>query len=76
MTKLQETVSLHLVRKGDPTKRMETPLEEDLPALLRQIQESASNNAGEKDKTEILAAPQKKMMWQFCRRYTGLTLLL
>jgi len=63
MTKLQDTVGLHLVRKGEPGKSIETQLEEDIPALLRRIQESEPTNAEDTNKPEVLSAPKKKI-WQ------------
>ncbi len=63
ITKFQETMKLRLVRKDNLPTPVENPLEENVPALLRQIQESNSSNGSEEKETHILAAPKKKL-WQ------------
>jgi predicted RNase H-like HicB family nuclease len=70
MTKLQEAVSVHLVRKGEATKVIETPLEKNIPELLRLVEESAPKKASEsaaenadQEGTREMPAPKKKM-WQ------------
>ena len=61
MTKLQDTVSVHLVRKNDPTKLIEiSPADESGDALARQIQETEPNPKLADKKTET-AAPKKRM---------------
>jgi len=57
MIKLQQTVTLHLVHKGDPAKPIEISLEEQLPALLRQIREAEPQKPDRKmeDKVAVTA---------------------
>lgn len=53
MTKLQQTVTLHLVHKSDPAKPIAMSLEEQLPAPLRQIRETEPEKPDRKLEDEV-----------------------
>jgi hypothetical protein len=60
VAKLKETMTFSLLAKNNAKKTIDNTVTENLPQLLRQIEESDSNNGEHKDKLE---AP-KKRMWQ------------
>ncbi len=65
MNKLEESVSFHLARRTDPRKVIETPVTEDLPTMLHELQESQSKKASgsESKKNNEEEKPIKKL-WQ------------
>jgi predicted RNase H-like HicB family nuclease len=70
MSKLQETITLHTVRKGETPSPLEAQVEENVHALIRQLKESEPDNGksepdnGKKDETTTVSASPKKKIWQ------------